>query len=59
MSDSAQHVREPINATLKLRDDLLVTPDLARDRPGYTVEDPLRGKFFHLGTPEYTFSDPA
>ncbi len=48
-------VREPITATLKLRDDLVFTPDLASDRPGYTVEDPLRGKFFRVGMPEYTF----
>jgi putative peptide zinc metalloprotease protein len=48
-------VREPIAATLKLRADLIFTPDLGRDLPGYTVEDPLRGKFFHLGAAEYTF----
>ncbi len=56
MKDSAaHHVREPITAMLKLREDLVFTPDLARDRPGYTIEDPLRGKFFHVGTREFTF----
>ena len=56
MKDSAaHHVREPITATLKLREDLVFTPDLADERPRYTVEDPLRGKFFSVGIPEYTF----
>jgi putative peptide zinc metalloprotease protein len=56
VKDSAAHqVREPITATLRLREDLIFTPDPARDRPGYTVEDPLRGKFFRLGTAEYAF----
>ena len=52
---AAHHVREPIAATLKLREDLVFTPDPAGDRPGYVVEDPLRGKFFRLGVTEYTF----
>ncbi len=47
-------VREPIAARLKLRDDLIFSPDLERDRPGYTIEDSLRGKFFRVGMPEYT-----
>jgi putative peptide zinc metalloprotease protein len=51
----ALHVREPITAVLKLREDLVFAPDLTRDRPGYTIEDPLRGKFFRLGVPESTF----
>jgi putative peptide zinc metalloprotease protein len=51
---AADHVREPITATLKLREDLVFVADLTRDRPGYTVEDPLRGKFFRVGMPEYT-----
>ncbi len=56
MNDSAPHrVREPIAATLELRQDLVFTPDLTREPPGYTVEDPLRGKFFRVGVPEYTF----
>ena len=55
MGEGSSSVREPVTATLKLREDLVFTPDLARDRPGYTVEDPLRGKFFHVGMAEYTF----
>ena len=49
------NVREPITATLRLRDDLVCTPDLCGDRPGYTVEDPLRGKFFRVGLAEFAF----
>ena len=48
-------VREPGNTLLALRPDLVFTPDLARRRPGYVVEDPLRGKFFRVGTAEFTF----
>ena len=40
---------------LKLREGLVFTPDLMQDRPGCTIEDPLRGKFFRVGMPEYTF----
>ena len=40
---------------LRLREDLVVMPELTGGPPGYTVEDPLRGKFFRMGVPEYTF----
>jgi putative peptide zinc metalloprotease protein len=48
------HVREPSTAVVALRDGLVFTPDVSRDPPGYTIEDPLRGKFYRVGVPEYT-----
>ena len=48
------NVREAITATLKLRGDLIFMPDLARSPEAIAVEDPLRGKFFHVGVPEHT-----
>ena len=48
-------VQEPGNTLIALRHDLVFTADLAGRRPGYVVEDPLRGKFFRVGIPEFTF----
>jgi len=48
-------VREPTNTLLALRGDLRFTPELSADRPYYVIEDPLRGKFYRVGVPEFTF----
>jgi putative peptide zinc metalloprotease protein len=48
------HVLEPSTAALQLRDDLVFTPDVAHEPPHYTIEDPLRGKFYRVGMSEFT-----
>jgi putative peptide zinc metalloprotease protein len=48
-------VRDPTIALLKLREDLIFTPDISADPPCYAIEDPLRGKFYRVGIPEFTF----
>lgn len=48
-------VRDPNNLKVKLRDDLIISPRISGDTSYYVVEDPLRGKFYRLGVPEYTF----
>jgi putative peptide zinc metalloprotease protein len=48
-------VRDPKIAILKLRDDLIFTPDIDADPPCYAIEDPIRGKFYRVGIPEFTF----
>ena len=47
-------VREPSGTTLKLRGDLVFSPQVTSDPPCYTIEDPLRGKFYRVGIPEFT-----
>lgn len=41
--------------TLKLRDDLVWTPQLGDGQPYYQVEDPLNSTFFRVGVAEYAF----
>ncbi len=53
--DPLGNVREPSSATIKFRDELEWTPDLSGDQPGYTIEVPLRGKYFRVGFPEFAF----
>jgi putative peptide zinc metalloprotease protein len=48
-------VRDPTIATLKLRDDLVITPDISGGTRCYAIEDPLRSKFYLVGVPEFTF----
>jgi putative peptide zinc metalloprotease protein len=56
MSLQADHsVREISSARLKLRGDLIVTPQLSAGQPYYMVEDPLNSRFFRLGPAEYVF----
>jgi putative peptide zinc metalloprotease protein len=52
LSDSFQ-VRDAATAKLKLRTDLIFTPQQSGGRPFYLIEDPLRSKFFRLGVAEY------
>ncbi len=51
---------QPADAWLKvcprLRDDLVFVPRSVAGRPGYVVEDPLRGKFLRFGIREYVFA---
>ncbi|QDU99024.1 HlyD family efflux transporter periplasmic adaptor subunit [Lignipirellula cremea] len=47
-------VREFGSTRLRLRSDLIFTPQLTGDRPYYLVEDPLNSRFFRLGHVEYT-----
>ena len=48
-------VRDPFTAALKLRDDLVITPDISGDTHCYAIEDPLRSKFYRVGVSEFTF----
>ncbi len=54
MSEIDLNVCEPSGALLKLRDDLICAPRMFNDQPGYLIEDPLRGKFYRVGLPEFT-----
>lgn len=47
-------VLDPANAVLTLRSDLKFTPSEFDREPCYLIEDPLRGKFFRIGTDEFT-----
>ncbi len=51
----AGSVRDPMTASPRMRDDLVVTPDISNVTPSYVIEDPLRGKFYRVGVPEFTF----
>jgi putative peptide zinc metalloprotease protein len=46
-------VLDPANATITLRADLKFTPSEFDGEAGYLIEDPLRGKFFRIGSDEY------
>ncbi len=54
MTATDWNVCEPVNARLKLRDDLICTPRVFNGKPSYVIEDPLRGKFYRVGLPEFT-----
>ncbi|MHB1036482.1 MAG: efflux RND transporter periplasmic adaptor subunit [Pirellulales bacterium] len=54
-ASDTRSVRDPTIATLKFRDDLVITPDISGDTPYFIIEDPLRGKFYRIGVPEFTF----
>lgn len=47
-------VLDPANAVVTLRPDLRFTPAEFDREPCYMIEDPLRGKFFRIGTDEFT-----
>ena len=56
MNDQPDHsVRELGSTCLKLRGDLIFTPETSGGQPYYMVEDPLNSRFFRLGKAEYTF----
>ena len=56
MALTADHtVRDPAQAAIALRRDLRFTPQEQGGQAGYLIEDPLRGKFFRVGVPEFTF----
>jgi len=48
-------IRELTSMRIRLRGDLVFTPQAAGSRPYYMVEDPLNSRFFRLGPAEYTF----
>jgi putative peptide zinc metalloprotease protein len=48
-------VGDAISARLRLRDDLVFQPEINGEMPGYTIEDPMRGKYFRVGLREYGF----
>ena len=47
-------VLDPANAVLTLRPDLRITPGEFDGEACYMIEDPLRGKFFRIGSDEFT-----
>ena len=53
-TNDSYRVREAATARLKLRADLVFTPQEFGGRPCYLIEDRLRSKFFRLGVAEYT-----
>ena len=52
---SCPSVGEAGSARLRLRDDLVFQPEIVGETSTYTIEDPLRGKYFHVGLREYSF----
>lgn len=48
-------VRDLGSARLRLRSDLIFTPQRESAQPFYLVEDPLNSRFFRLGIEEYAF----
>lgn len=40
---------------LTLRSDLIFTPELNGNKPGYVIEDPVNTKFYRIGIAEYKF----
>ena len=49
-------IEEPLSARLRLRADLRIERRQLGGRPCYVIEDPIRGKFYRLGVPEFTFA---
>ena len=49
-------IEEPLSATLRLRADLRIERRQLGGRSCYVIEDPIRGKFYRLGVPEFTFA---
>jgi putative peptide zinc metalloprotease protein len=47
-------VRDHLSAVVRLRADLVISPQPGGLEPGYLIEDPLRGRFFHVGLSEFT-----
>jgi putative peptide zinc metalloprotease protein len=47
-------VLDPASAVLTLRADLRFTPAEFDSEACYMIEDPVRGKFFHIGSDEFT-----
>ena len=53
---SADHSIQELSRTrLRLRDDLVFTPQRFNGEPCYVIESQAREKFFRIGVPEYTF----
>jgi putative peptide zinc metalloprotease protein len=48
-------ILEATRTRLKLRDDLVFTPQLDDAKPGCVVEDPVKSKYYRVGLAEYTF----
>ncbi len=48
-------IRELASLKLRLRGDLVWTPQMSGGQRYYMVEDPLNAKFFRMGTAEYSF----
>jgi putative peptide zinc metalloprotease protein len=46
---------DPLSQRFEFRRDLLVRGESFGGRMGYVIEDPLSGKFFHIGEPECRF----
>jgi putative peptide zinc metalloprotease protein len=46
-------ILDPANAVLTLRPDLKITPSEFDQEACYLIEDPLRGKFFRIGSDEF------
>ena len=55
MASVTAPVQIPLNACLKLRTDLRITPQELGQGPCYLVEDPFRLKFYRIGVREFTF----
>lgn len=56
MTTSMDHsIRDLGSARLRLRSDLIFTPQREAAQPYYLVEDPLNSRFFRLGIEEYAF----
>src|SRR5688500_9429254 len=50
---SLPEIQEPLAAAPRLRVDLQIEPREFAGQPCYVIEDPLRGRFFRVGLPEY------
>jgi putative peptide zinc metalloprotease protein len=46
-------IHEPLTAAPRLRPDLVMQPQEFAGQACYVIEDPLRGRFFRVGIPEY------
>ena len=54
MSELDYSVLDPASAVLTLRADLRFTPAEFDSEPCYMIEDPVRGKFFRIGSDEFS-----
>jgi putative peptide zinc metalloprotease protein len=53
MSDAAASIADPLNAVLRLRPGLSITPRQFGGQVGFVIEDRFRAKFFRIGVDEY------
>lgn len=54
-SDKDYQIRDVGSILLKLRPDLVFTPQVVGGKPGYLIEDPVKTKFYRIGIAEYKF----